>query len=257
VEKYHKSKLLRFPLDQCDARPQPQKRGHVGVQPQKQAGRFFVGVVLPVGRITCDQMRAIADIADRHGSGTIRLTVWQNLLISDIPQEKIEAVKSELAAIGLGVEATNLRSGLVACTGNAGCKYAASNTKAHAMQIVRYLESRLELDQPVNIHLTGCHNSCAQHFIGDIGLIGAKVPVGEEEVEGYNIFVGGGYGAEQGIGRELYREVAATDCGTRIERMLRGYLDHRTAVTQSFLEFVRGHSTEELKMIFEQEAVAA
>jgi ferredoxin-nitrite reductase len=257
VEKYFKAKLLRFPLDQCEPRPQPQKRGHVGIQPQKQPGLFFVGIVLPVGRMTCEQMHAIADIADRHGSGTIRLTVWQNLLISDVPREKIDTVKQELAAIGLGVEATNLRSGLVACTGNAGCKYAAANTKKHAMEIVKYLESRMEIDQPINIHVTGCHNSCAQHFIGDIGLIGTKVPSGEDEVEGYNIFVGGGYGAEQGIGREMYREVAATDCPHTIQRMLRGYLERRTAPTQSFLEFVRAHSTDELKMCFEEEAVTA
>jgi ferredoxin-nitrite reductase len=257
VEKYHKAKLLRFPLDKCEPRPLPQKRGHVGVQPQKQPGLFFVGVVLPVGRMTCEQMHAIADIADRHGSGTIRLTVWQNLLISDIPHERIDAVKDGLAAIGLGVDATNLRSGLVACTGKAGCKFAASHTKTHAMEIVQYLESRLEIDQPVNIHLTGCHNSCAQHFIGDIGLIGAKVLVGEDEVEGYSIFVGGGYGSEQGIGREMYHEVAATDCPLTIERMLRGYIEHRTAPTQSFLQFIRAHSTDQLKAVFEQEAAIA
>jgi ferredoxin-nitrite reductase len=257
VEKHYKAKLRRFPLDQCETRPQPNKRGHIGVHPQKQPGLSFVGVVLPVGRMTSQQMRAIAGIADKYGSGTIRLTVWQNLLISDIPDEKLPSVKDELAAIGLGVEATNLRSGLVACTGNAGCKYAASNTKAHAMQIVSYLESRVQIDHPVNIHLTGCHHSCAQHFIGDIGLIGVKVAVGEEELEGYNIFVGGGYGAEQGIGREIYRDIPANQCAVIIERMLRGYVEHRSAATQPFLEFIRSHSTDELKKIFEEEAVTA
>ncbi|MBV8780245.1 MAG: NirA family protein, partial [Phycisphaerae bacterium] len=242
VEKHHAVKLLRFPLDQCDSRPAIEKHGHLGIHPQKQPGMFYVGVVLPVGRMTCDQMHALAAIADKHGSGTIRLTVWQNLLISDIPREKLEAVKADLTAIGLGVDATNVRGGLVACTGNAGCKYAAANTKKHAMEIVQYLEQRMELDVPINIHLTGCHNSCAQHFIGDIGLIGTKVPIGEEDVEGYNIFVGGGYGAEVGIGREMYREVAATDCPHVIERMLRGYVERRTASSQSFLEMVRAHS---------------
>ena len=257
IEKHLKTKLLRFPLDQCEPRPAIEKHGHIGIHPQKQPGLFYVGVVLPVGRMTCEQMYALADIADRHGSGTIRLTVWQNLLISDIPQEKLDAVKAELAAIGLGVTATNVRGGLVACTGNAGCKFAAANTKKHAMEIVEYLEQRLELDVPVNIHLTGCHNSCAQHYIGDIGLIGTKVPVGEDQVEGYNIFVGGGYGPEQGIGREIYREVAASDCPHVIERMLRGYLEHRTAPSQSFLELVRDHSTDELTMMFQEEAVNA
>src|SRR5439155_2059612 len=104
---------------------------------------------LPVGRMTCQQMRAIVSISDRHGSGTIRLTVWQNLLISDIPTEKIDAVKQELTDAGLSFSATSIRGGLVACTGSAGCKYAAADTKKHAMQIAEHLEKTLELDAPI------------------------------------------------------------------------------------------------------------
>ncbi|HEX8325889.1 MAG TPA: NirA family protein [Tepidisphaeraceae bacterium] len=257
VEKHYNGQLLRFPLDQCDPRPAIAKRDHIGFHPQKQPGKFFVGVVLPVGRMTSAQMRDLSRIADKHGSGTIRLTVWQNLLISDIDERDIETVKTELRGIGLGVEASTLRGGLIACTGNAGCKFAASNTKAHALKIVDWIDQRLELDQPVNIHLTGCHNSCAQHFIGDIGLIGTKVERGEEQVEGYNIFIGGGYGPEQGIGREIYPSVAADECPQVIERMLRGYLDGRSSPDETFLQFVRNYPTETLLAKFEQEAVPA
>jgi ferredoxin-nitrite reductase len=259
VEKHYKAKLPRFPLDECEPRPVPGKHDHIGVHPQKQDGLYFVGVVLPVGRLSSQQMRDLADIADRHGSKTLRLTVWQNLLITDIPAAKVDVVKKELAAIGLSCEASTMRGGLVACTGSAGCKFAMANTKKHAMEVVAHLEAVMELDQPVNIHFTGCPNSCAQHYIGDIGLIGSKVVVGEgeaeQEVEGYHVFVGGGYGAEQGIGREVKRNLPATEAPQFIERMLRGYVEHRDTPAQSFLQFVRSKPTEELTQIFEQETV--
>lgn len=253
VEKYLPKdlKLNRFPLDQCETRPAPGKHAHVGFHPQKQDGLHYVGVVVPVGRITSDQMRKLARISDIYGSGTIRLTVWQNLLISDIPTDRLEDVKREIAAIGLSTSATSIRGGLVACTGNAGCKYAAANTKKHAIQIADYLESRLALDQPINIHLTGCHHSCAQHYIGDIGLIATKVPVGEEMVEGYNLFVGGGYGPTQGIGRELYQNVVAEEAPVFIERMLRGYLAGRAEPAETFLAFIRRHPTDKLVELFD------
>jgi ferredoxin-nitrite reductase len=252
-EKRLPRKLTRISLDDVEPRPAVLKHGHIGFHEQKQTGLHYVGVALPVGRMTCDQMRAMASLADRHGCGTIRLTVWQNLLISDIPTEKIEIVKQELTDVGLTWSATSIRGGLVACTGNAGCKYAAANTKKHAMQIAEYLEPRLQLDHPINIHLTGCHHSCAQHYIGDIGLIATKV--GEDAVEGYHIVVGGGYGAAQGIGKEIYRDVVADDAPQVIERMLREYMSHRASRAQTFVEFVRQSSTEQLRSLFEASEV--
>ena len=111
-----------------------------------QPGLSYVGVVVPVGRITVERMRGLADIADRFGSGTIRLTVWQNLLISDIPDERMPDALAAIEALGLGHSAGPLRTGLVACTGNAGCKFAASNTKGHAATLVEWLEERIEMD---------------------------------------------------------------------------------------------------------------
>ncbi len=244
-------KMTRFPLGECEPRPAVAKHGHLGVHPQKQAGLFYVGVLLPVGRLQTDQMRGLADIADTFGSGTIRLTVWQNLLVSDIPGEDIPEVKRRIESLGLHWDASNVRGALVACTGNAGCKFAAANTKKHAMEIANYLEPRLTLDHPLNIHVTGCPNSCAQHYLGDIGLLGTGVSVGEDMVEGYHIYVGGGYGTEQNIGREVFRSVAATDAPTVIEGMLRAYLDHRASPEDSFYDFVRKLPTDQLKTLFD------
>ena len=148
-----------------------------------------------------------------------------------------------------------MRGGLVACTGNAGCRFAAANTKLHAVQIADHLESRVELDQPINIHLTGCPHSCAQHFIGDVGLLATNVPAGEDMVEGYHIYVGGGYGEQQGIGREICRNVPASDAPIVIERMLKAYLAERQSPHETFLQFARRLPTETLVKLFDSEGV--
>ncbi|WP_158743169.1 NirA family protein [Acidisphaera sp. L21] len=225
--------FTRLPPEALLPTPAQSRSAHIGVHPQRQFGLSYVGVVVPVGRITVERMRGLADIADRFGSGTIRLTVWQNLLISDIPNQSIPEALAAIEALGLGHSAGPLRTGLVACTGNAGCKFAASNTKGHAAGLVEWLEERIEVDAPINIHLTGCHNSCAQHYIADIGLLGAKVERGEDMVEGYDLHVGGGAGPNQAIGRLIRPAVAAEDVPPLVLALLETWKTERTP-DQSF-----------------------
>jgi ferredoxin-nitrite reductase len=206
-------------------RPPQAKHGHIGVHAQKQPGKNYVGVVCPVGRLATERMRALADIADRYGSGTLRLTVWQNLLISDIADADLDAALAAIRAAGLDWQASAIRGALVACTGNAGCKFSASDTKRHAAELADFLEARITLDQPINIHLTGCHHSCAQHYIADIGLLAAKV--GEEMIEGYDLHVGGGAGAEQRIGRLVRPGVAFAALGPMVLTLLQRWLSER------------------------------
>ena len=149
--------------------------------------------------------------------------------------------------------ATWIRAGLVACTGNVGCRFSASDTKRHAEDIAQWCESRVTLDGPVNIHLTGCHHSCAQHYIGDIGLLACKVEDGEEQVEGYHVYVGGAFGADATLGREIYRDVKARDAPRVVEGMLKGYLAHRAEREKTFLAFSRRHDVDELKKLFDAE----
>ena len=242
----------RLPPEAIEPRKPADRQAHIGVHPQRQPGLHYVGVALPVGRMSAAQALAVARLADRHGSGTIRLTVWQNLLISDLPAGDIGAVTDALAEIGLGVSASSIRAGLVACTGNTGCKFSATNTKGQALALADYLEARVALDGPVNIHLTGCHHSCAQHYVGDIGLLGAKIDAGEEQVEGYHIYVGGGAAAagEQAIARELYRDVPFADVPATIERLLRAYLRHRSGPAERFHAFCSARDIETLKRLF-------
>jgi ferredoxin-nitrite reductase len=248
VEKLLPAKLRRLPLDRCQKRGPTAKHAHLGIHPQRQAGLNYIGVALPVGRMSAAGMRGLAGIAERHGSGTIRLTVWQNLLLSDIAEAALPAAKAEIAALGFDWRASNARGAVVACTGNTGCKFSATDTKGQALALVEHLDRSVVLDQPVTIHLTGCPHSCAQHFVADIGLLGTKI--GEDAVEGYGIYVGGGAGAERGLGREIYPSVPIAEMPQRIERLLRAYLAQRQG-GESFHDFAASRSVETLRCLAE------
>jgi ferredoxin-nitrite reductase len=256
VEEKLGTKLLRAPAEAVAPRPVFDRTAHIGVHAQKQVGLHWIGVALPVGKLTGDQMRGLAKIARDLGDGDVRLTVWQNLLISGVASENVGLVEAAIEALGLTTRASSIRAGLVACTGNKGCRFSASDTKGHAAEIAAWCEERVELDGPVNIHLTGCHHSCAQHYIGDIGLIGARVEVSEEgdTVEGYHIHVGGGFGPDAALAQEIFRDVRAEDAPRTVERMLKVYLTRRAGKDDSFLAFTRRHDVEALKQMFDAEA---
>jgi ferredoxin-nitrite reductase len=238
----------RVPVERCRPRGPLLKHGHIGVHAQRQSGLNYIGVVLPAGRMTAEQMRGLAALAERHGSGTIRLTVWQNLLISDIPDAVLAAAKAALEQLGLDWRASNIRGALVACTGNAGCKFSATDTKGQALALAAHLDRRVALDQPVNIHLTGCPHSCAQHYIGDIGLLGTKI--GEDAVEGYVIYVGGGAGSERALAREIYPALPMAEVPRRVEGLLRAYVAARKP-GESFHDFALRHEIAALRALAE------
>ncbi|HKA74653.1 MAG TPA: NirA family protein [Xanthobacteraceae bacterium] len=250
------AKLARVADDALMPRPAFDRAAHIGVHAQKQPGLNWIGVVLPVGKLSVEQMRRLAKIAADLGDGDIRLTVWQNLLLSGVPDAKVALAEAAIARLGLTTKATSIRAGLVACTGNVGCRFAASDTKRHAEEIAQWCEARVALDAPLNIHLTGCHHSCAQHYIGDIGLIACKVETSADgdTVEGYHVLVGGGFGPDAALGREIFRDVKAADAPPTVERMLKAYLAHR-AGDETFLAFSRRHEVEQLKSMFEAERV--
>ena len=249
VERRLPAPLRRMPVEECEPRPALKRGAHIGFHAQKQPGRVYAGVALPVGKMTSAQMRGLADIAERFGSGTLRLTVWQNVLISDIGADAVPDVESALAAIGLSAKASSARAGIVACTGNAGCKFAASDTKRHALALADHLEATLPLDVPVNTHVTGCPHSCAQHYIGDIGLLGAKVSAGEAQIEGYHLYVGGGFADQRSLGREVLKDIPAAEMPTIVERLLRAYMRGRTSASEAFHDYAKRQSSEALRAI--------
>ncbi len=240
----------RVPAELCETRGPIDRRAHISVHPQQQPGLCYIGILARAARLSGAQLRGLADIAERRGSGTLRLTVWQNLLVSDVPEAQVPDTLAEIAALGLLTSASAVRGGLVACTGNAGCKFALADTKRHALAIADYLDPRLDLDQAINIHLTGCPNSCAQHYVGDIGLVATKVDMGgDDEAEGYHLVVGGGSGAELALGREIGRDIPADELPRRLEGGLRAYLARRNA-GESFHAFANRHSGDELAAMF-------
>ena len=249
------NKLLKKPLITVipDMRlvdpPADKPHSHVGFFPQKQQGLYYAGVAIPVGHLTSKQLIKLAELADLYGSGEVRLTVWQNLVIPNIPEHCIEPVKKALTRMGLDWKQSNLRSGLVACTGNSYCKFASANTKGNAVDLANYLEKRVELDVPVNIHLTGCPNSCAQHYIGDIGLLATTTKIAGETLEAYHVFVGGGFGPKKAVGRQVFTAISVEQLKPTIERMLKAYLNQRTP-GETFQAFTARFDLRSLQNLF-------
>jgi ferredoxin-nitrite reductase len=241
--------VIRVPLAECEPRGPVHRQGHLGIHPQSQPQLHYIGISVPVGQLPAAKMRAIAAIADRFGSGELRLTVWQNLIIPNVAADKLDDAKQAILAADLSYDAGTVLSGTVACTGNKGCRFAAADTKSHAVSLARHLDERFPvLDQPVNLHVTGCNHSCAQHYIGDIGLMGVKV--GGEE--GYQVLVGGGADGDQGLGRELISAIRFNDLGPRLDGLFHAYLSQRKAC-ETFLEFTRRHEITALRSFCHQE----
>ncbi len=254
TEKLLGTQLTRAPYDPATMRWASQElpHTHVGDYPQKQRGFSYVGVAVPVGQITPKQMLRLADIAEHYGSGEVRLTVWQNFIIPNVADAFVPTVKRALEKMGLSTQQSNVASGIIACTGSRYCKFAQADTKAHAIELSRYLEKRYELDQPINIHFTGCPHSCAQHYMGDIGLLGTRAKVGGESVDGYHVFVGGGFGKNQAIGRQVFTGVPAPALPVVVEQMLGAYVKHRKG-RETFLAFTARHELGELQQMFSNE----
>ena len=247
---------LRFiALEKCEAMPTKNRQAHHGIHQQPQEGLNYIGIVTPVGRMLPNQMRQIAKLADRYGAGEIRLTVWQSIIIPHVKDEDVAAFLKYLSETGFSHSTTNVSGGLVACTGNTGCKFAAANTKGQAKILSDYLDKHIELDTPLNIHLTGCPNSCAQHYIGDIGLQGTPCKVGDETVEGYHIVLGGGVDDNRAIAQDVFQSVPFIEIPPLVVSMLQTYLEQREE-GEDFAAFTRKHNSNELREMFTPSATA-
>jgi ferredoxin-nitrite reductase len=234
--------LIRVAVEECEPRLPIDRAGHIGVHAQRQAGLHYIGISIPVGRLPVEQMLALADVASQFGNGEMRLTVWQNLLVPNIPSARLDEALAAIRTAGLDCTAGTFLRGTVACTGNQGCKFASTDTKKHAIELANLLDTRFKIEQPVNLHVTGCPHSCAQHYIGDIGLLGIKV--GGEE--GYQVVIGGGSDRDKGLARELIPAIAYNDLPPVMERLFASYNEQRNP-DESFLDFSRRHSTVELQ----------
>jgi sulfite reductase (ferredoxin) len=240
-----------------DDPPDDAYRDHVGIHAQRQPGYCYIGVAVLRGRLTADQMRVAADLADRYGSGAVRTTSMQNFLIPNVRRENAPALARELEAAGFAIEASPFRRGTVACTGSEFCKLALTETKGFARGLVESLEQRLPgFDQQLRINVTGCPNSCGQHWIADLGIEGKKVKVDGAVVDAYYFCVGGAVGRHQAVARPIGLRLPATGVAPAIERLLRAFQAERRD-DENFRQFAARHTDEELRGLLAGELVEA
>jgi sulfite reductase (ferredoxin) len=232
-------------------------RDHVGIHPQRQPGLSYVGAVVLRGRINADQMQVAADLAERFAGGELRATNMQNLLIVNVPNANTDALTKELDAIGLRVGGSSFARGTVACSGTEFCKLAITETKAYSRWLVEELEERLPgFDQHLKLHVTGCPNSCGQHWIADVGLEGKKIKVDGGMVDAYYFCVGGALGLNQATARPVGYRCAASDVPDALERLLGRYLTEREGGENLRRYFAR-HSDAELRALLAGETIDA
>ncbi len=203
-------------------------RDHVGIHRQKQEGLCYVGLSVLRGRMTAAQLHAVAGLARRYGNGQLRTTVMQNLLVLNVPSNKAQQLAQELEALGLPVQGTNFWRGAIACTGSEFCKLAITETKGFTRWVVDELQERMPgFDQQIKLHVTGCPNSCGQHWIADIGMEGKKIKHNGKLEDAYYFCVGGSVGLHQATARPIGFRCLATEVPDALERLLGGYLQER------------------------------
>ncbi len=240
---------IGFQLDPAveEHAPNDVYRDHVGIHAQKQPGRSYVGAVVLRGRITADQMQSAADLAERYADGELRATNMQNLVGVNVPTIHADKLATELNAIGFQVKGSAFARGTIACSGTEFCKLAITETKAFSRWLVEELEERLPgFDQHLKLHVTGCPNSCGQHWIADIGIEGKKLKVNGQMVDAYYFCVGGALGLHQSTARPVGYRCAATDVPDALERLLGQYLAQREP-SENLRRFFARHSDTQLR----------
>jgi sulfite reductase (ferredoxin) len=249
---------IGFSIDPAEPEdiPADLHRDHVGIHAQKQDGLVYVGASVLRGRITPQQLRTAADLADRYADGLIRTTTMQNLLIINVPQRDAAAVAHELEVAALPVQASVFARGTVACTGSEFCKLALTETKGFARWLTHELEERLpDFQEQLRLNVTGCPNSCGQHWIADIGIEGKKIKVDGRMVDAYYFCIGGSVGQFASIARPVGYRCGASDVPDAIERLLVGFNERREQ-GENLRRFLSRHSNEDIRSILAGSYVA-
>ncbi len=217
---------------------------HLGVHPQRQSDRYYLGVVLPLGRWNLAQIKGVAEIADCYGSGAIRLTPWQNMILPDVKSNDLERVQGLITELGLIHTANHPSSLLRACAGSTGCQFGATDTQSDAIDLSNYLAANFQLDRPLNIHFSGCDKSCAQHDRADITLWGENQ---QSESPGYRISIAG---MPTEFERELSDLFTPAQAPITIGKAIDAYHYQRLNPQESFQAFITRQSLAQLHQIF-------
>jgi sulfite reductase (ferredoxin) len=233
--------------------PSNRYRDHVGVTPQKQPGLFVVGLATLRGRVNAGQLQRVAELAEQYADGHLRATTLQNIVILNVPEANIAALRAEAKAVDLPSDETNyFRRGAMACTGIQFCKVAVAETKERTAEIIEYLQEVLpDWNEAITINMSGCPNSCTRYQIADIGLLGSLVrqdgsAKGEKE-EVYQIYLGGRLGAEMHLGYHLNRRIPSDQVKYYLADLLRRYLAERQP-DDHFNAYIHRHTQAELEV---------
>ena len=220
-------------------------RSHVGIHGQKTNGFYYVGLSVLGGRTSADALFRLAGLAREYGSGRIRTTNTQNIVLLDVPESGLEDLADRLDASGFQYDPSWSRKAIIACSGTQFCKQAIAETKARAADLSAFLESEIEVDQPIRISVTGCPNSCGQHQICDVGLEGSATTVDGVKEESFQILLGGGVGAQETLARRLGIRIPASSLNEALRSLFGSYKQLR-GNRERFQEFCARHSDEEL-----------
>jgi len=229
LERFREAVAQQLGQDLLTAAPEDEidwdKRDHIGIHPQQQEGYSYVGLHVPVGRLFAQDMFDIARIAEVYGAGEIRLTVEQNLIVSHVPDSRLDALLQESLLQRFTIDPAPLTRSLVSCTGAQFCNFALVETKNRALALAREVESELELPRSVRIHWTGCPNSCGQPQVAEIGFIGTKVRKDGKTVEGVDVYMGGKVGKDAVLGERVMKGIPCDELKPMLTDLLIEHFD--------------------------------
>ncbi|MFC5700767.1 nitrite/sulfite reductase [Cohnella faecalis] len=218
-----------------------------GVHPQKQAGLNYVGLSVPVGRTNSDEFDALADLADKYGDGKIRTTISQNLILTGVPDDKLEDLLKEPVLQRLTPDPKRFMSRTVSCTGNEFCNLAIVETKERARRVAKYLDENVQLEEPVRIHFIGCPNGCGQKSVADIGLQGSLIKTPDGMIDAFDIAVGGTLGPGAKYNTALKGRVKGEEVQLVLAQLINYYKETRVSAEESFHDFVQRVGTETMQ----------
>jgi ferredoxin-nitrite reductase len=211
----------------------------VGIHPQMQSGYFYMGIILELGQLNSRQLRGLSVISTRYGSGALRITPWQNILIPDVKESDLEALQKELSALDIDFTTTHPGRAIVACAGRSGCEAAKTSSQEDASALIQRLQERFTLDEPINIHVSSCEKGCAQPFPSDLALLGCSDAA-------YEIYLRDG---QQLFGRLLTDAAPAADVLDKVEKIVEVYLQQRQNSQESFRQWVEQQSISYLQTL--------
>lgn len=224
LEKFRAEVAAKLDYPLLEAAPEDEidwnKRDHIGVYPQKQAGFKYVGINIPVGRLMAQDMFDLARMAEVYGIGELRLTVEQNVIIPHVPDANVDTLLQEPLLSKFSIAPTPLTRSLVSCTGAQFCNFALVETKQRALAIAQELEAELDLSSPIRMHWTGCPNSCGQPQVADIGLLGTKTRKEGKTVEAVDIYMGGKVGKDAQLGERVMQSVPCDDLKSILKNIM-------------------------------------